>query len=102
MPATNNSLTPLQQELVDLYTKKLKKENELKALVAQKKADIAASKKKTIEKLNTAAEGISLSQAQTMKAFSDSLAHINAAFVELEKEIGHIEEEGGEQNAIIQ
>ena len=97
MPS-NENLTPQQQEALDAYTLKVQKEAELNSLLAQKEAEIALSKKKTVEKLNNAASGISLSHAATMEAFSEIVKKVNNDFISVEADLAAIEIAGGKKN----
>ena len=99
-PNPNEKLTPLQQELVDTYLKRLQKEEELRQGIAKKEQEIRASKKRTVEKLNQAAEGVGLSQQATMEAFSASVAEINATYAQIEEKLEALGiEEGGQEDA---
>ena len=98
MPVTNNQLTPLQEEVVGLYSKKLQKEASLKRLIAQKRNDIQTSKRRTVDKLNRSSEAISQSYEGTQEAFSASVANINATYADLVEIVGPIEIEGGENH----
>ena len=98
MPVTNNELTPLQQEVVDLYGKKCQKEIELRSLISQKKRDIALSKQKTVEKLNEVSEAISTSQASIMESFSAKVKEINSIYFDLETSLMAMQIEGGQND----